>query len=61
VATTPLSSGNAQSSSSITTPCNAGQRGFDFDQVQDDRLVGRNIAPEAMRKEEGITDLPGAR
>ncbi len=55
----PLSSGKAQSSSSITTPLQGGQGGLDFDQMQDDGLVGPEHRAGGDAEQEGITDLAG--
>ena len=49
VGTMPLSSGNAQSSSSITTPPSAGKAGSISIKCKMTGWSGPNIAPEAMR------------
>ena len=57
VATILFSVGNAQSFSSITTPCSAPQRRRDLEQVQVDRLVGTEHLARGHAEGEGVADL----
>ena len=59
VGSMPARSGKAQSSSSMTTPCERAHGRLDLEQAQHDRLVGAEHLARGDPEEQRVADLPG--